>query len=131
MDRFALRTWFQILALFALALFGVPAAASAHGGQDERATPQVQVATADTDQSIVTTDAQFENSSVLPSGHCNGECCCDGPSHCAPCGPSSSAMSQDGQVLLHAPLVTRVGVPRDMSLRALDRKFGLERPPRA
>jgi hypothetical protein len=124
-----LRTWLQFLAFLVVALFSVMAQASAHGGPDSDWPGHSQFSSEDADQTKPSGPTYFENS-TLPIGHCKGLCCCDGPSHCAPCGPTSSALNEGGEAISHVPVATRIGFPWDTGSHTLDRKFGLERPPR-
>lgn len=126
-----MRGWLSILALMLVVLLGLPTIASAHGLADDGhagISAGVGSIASDSQQHGA---AFFENTSSMPSGHCNGDCCCSGPSHCAPCGPSAFALSQGGHLRIHPTSAGRLGPPRELLPHVIARIFGLERPPRA
>lgn len=128
-----MRAWLQFIAVVLLVALGFPAAASAHGGVAD----EVFVAPVIAGQSQAEDNApnlaapQYFEAREFPAGyHCTGACCCLGISHCAPCGPSTSALQSVGDGINYDPAVKRINVAYDSVAKALDRKFGLERPPR-
>lgn len=114
-------------------MLGAPSVANAHGGRVDG--DAVRVAVHSQDQSAPRGDLAvpeyFEIGGALPAErNCAGACCCQGMSHCSSqCGSPSAALHKILQLSANAP-VRRIGLAYDPAVKALDRKFGLERPPR-
>lgn len=129
-----MRYWVKFLALMALMTLGLTTAASAHGGVDGDVSARPVMAGqvhADTDAEILGTSAQYFEASEVPVDRpCTGACCCLGISHCSPCGPSASALQGVGAGINYDPAGKRINVAYNSLAKTLDRKFGLERPPR-
>jgi hypothetical protein len=132
--RIRLRTWLQSIAFVLLIALGFPAAASAHGGvADEVSAAPVITSQSHAENNTANAAApQYFETSQFPTSHpCTGSCCCVGMSHCAPCGSSVSALQGADAGINYDPAARRIGFYYDTRAHALDRKFGLERPPRA
>lgn len=132
--KFTLRHWFPIVVLLALLTLGAPSVANAHGGRIDGDT--VTVAVHSQDQSTpkrhdLVAPEYFEIGGALPAErNCTGACCCQGMSHCSSqCGSPSAALHKIPQLSANVP-VRWIGLAYDSSVKVLDRKFGLERPPR-
>lgn len=131
-----MRYLLKILPVIALILLGLPAAASAHGGLDDDGVNAAPITASDVtyDQAVGTsadTETVIEASnSELPMKRCFGACCCQGMSHCSSsCGAPSVLNAGDAVIAFDAIAVSKLR-PYDPSIASLDRKFGLERPPR-
>jgi len=131
-----MRYLLKILPVIALMLLGLPAAASAHGGLDDdgvNAAP-VTASYVNYDQAAGTSagsETVIEASnSELPMKRCTGSCCCQGMSHCSSSCGAPSALNAGGAVIAFDEMAASRLRPYDPSIASLDRKFGLERPPR-
>ena len=135
--------WLKLLALMTLVMLGLPAVASAHGGQfdDEGLATTASVAAAETRDTGAASDlnapvraCHFFEATQAPgqTRHCTGSCCCcQGMSHCGSSGGcSTSALAGLGTLPALDHEVTRIARFDDQVPKNLDPSFGLERPPR-
>lgn len=132
-----MRAFLKMLAVIALTVVGWSSVASAHGGMihDGQGSSSSFAARSFGHQAPRTTlagETVIEASNVeAPSSDCAGSCCCQGLSHCSSSCGAPSALN-DASVAAHD--LTDIGVKVRAFLgriASLDRKFGLERPPRA
>jgi hypothetical protein len=135
-DFGSMRYLLKILPVIALVFLGLPAAANAHGGFDDdgvRAAP-ITVSDVKFDHSAeASSDAKTiveASNSELPQKRCVGPCCTQGMSHCSSsCGAPSALNGRDAIIVFDDTFASKLR-PHGSSIASLDRKFGLERPPR-
>ena len=129
--------WLKLLAMMTLVIVGLPAAASAHGGDFDSDGVTTSAYTAESRGTDAASETSlpavlfFEASQSPSQTHdCTGSCCCQGMSHCSSSGGCSSSALNGNALLAFDPRVARVATFDDRILKNLDPSFGLERPPR-
>jgi hypothetical protein len=129
--------WLKLLPLLVLAIVGLPAVASAHGGHDSAPAQRGEIrGDWNWHQGVMQAPSEqvrvVETSHHLPgAGPCIGFCCCQGMVHCSASGCQFSALpSLDGLPAFDAPLAQRASIKNDLP-RHLHCSSGLDRPPKA
>lgn len=130
-----MRALLKMLAVIALTVVGWSSVASAHGGVShvgQRSSPSSAARSLhQATQTKLAAETVIEASNVgAPISDCNGPCCCQGMSHCSSsCGTPSALNS--ASVAAHDLTDAGAKVRAFLGgIASLDRKFGLERPPR-
>jgi hypothetical protein len=132
----SMRYLLKILPVIALMLLGLPAAANAHCDSDDDGVHAAPVTVSDLkfDQlaeasSDAVTIVETSNSE-LPLKRCVGPCCSQGMSHCrSSCSAPLALNGRDAIIVFDDTFASKLR-PHGSSIASLDRKFGLERPPR-
>lgn len=128
-----MRISLKLLGFLTLLMLGLPAAASAHGAihKDASGAPSYALAINGNHDATASAVQYFEADPSLPQGHpCSASCCCEGISHCnSTCG--ASALNSAAEPIVFALSARRIRLAYDALAKPRDRKFGLERPPRA